>query len=142
MSLPATLLAELQSLLGDRASTADAVRDHHSHGETYHDSFPPDAVVYPESTEEVSRIVALCDQNDTPMVPFGAGTSLEGHVAAVCGGVSIDLTRMSRVLRVSAEDLDATVEAGVTRVQLNDALKGTGLAFFIDPGADATIGGM
>lgn len=133
---------DLQTLLGDRLSVADAVRDHHSRGEGHHDSHPPDAVVFPQSTEEVAAVVAACARHGVPIVPFGAGSSLEGHVAALRGGVSIDLSQMNRVLRVGPEDLDATVEAGVTRLQLNEALKGTGLAFFIDPGADATIGGM
>lgn len=136
------LLGELSARLGDRVSTAVAVRDHHSKGESYHTPAAPDAVVYPVSTEEVSTIVQLCDRHDTPIVPFGAGTSLEGHVVALHGGVCIDLSRMNRILRVSADDMDATVEAGVTHRQLNKALRNTGLTFFIDPGADATFGGM
>lgn len=141
-ALDPTLQAELERLLGDRVTVAPAIREHHGQGEAYPGSFPPDAVVFPKTTEEVSRIAALCSRHRTPMVAWGAGTSLEGHVAAVRGGVTIDLSGMDRVIRISPEDLDATVEAGVTRKQLNEALKSTGLTFFIDPGADATIGGM
>jgi D-lactate dehydrogenase (cytochrome) len=136
------LVAGLRALLADRVSVAAAVRDHHSRGESYHKSFPPDAVVFPESTDDVAAIVRLCARHGAPVVPFGAGTSLEGHVAAVHGGVSIDMTRMNRILRVSAGDLDVTVEAGVTHRQLNKHLRPHGLAFFVDPGADCTIGGM
>ena len=136
------LIAELRALLGDRLSTLAAVREHHSRGETYLPPYPPDAVVFPESTDEVREIVRACGRHRTPMVPFGAGTSLEGHVAALEGGISIDLSRMNRILRVSPEDMDATVEAGVTHRQLNKHLRGTGLFFSVDPGADATIGGM
>jgi D-lactate dehydrogenase (cytochrome) len=132
----------LRALLRDRVSTALATREHHSHGESWHAPGLPDAVVYPVSTDEVSAIVALCADHRTPVVPFGMGSSLEGHVNAIRGGVSIDLTRMSRVLRVSTEDLDATVEAGITRKKLDADLKNTGLMFSVDPGADATIGGM
>jgi D-lactate dehydrogenase (cytochrome) len=135
-------VAELGDLLGDRVSTAAAVRDHHSRGELYFPPAPPDVVVFPSTTDEVSRIVRICAAHRVPMIPFGAGTSLEGHVSAVRGGVSIDLTGLHRVLRLSVDDLDATVEAGVTRGALVDHLKGTGLTFFLDPGADATIGGM
>jgi D-lactate dehydrogenase (cytochrome) len=136
------VVAELTALLGDRFTTNDAVRDHHSRGEAFPIPYPPDGVVYPESTDEVSRIAAICHRERIAMVPFGAGTSLEGHVAAVKGGITFDMSRMNRILRTSVEDQDVTVEAGVTRLQLNEALKGTGLAFYIDPGADATIGGM
>jgi D-lactate dehydrogenase (cytochrome) len=136
------LVAELTDLLGERVSTAAAVRDHHSRGELHFPPSPPDLVVFPSTTDEVSRIVAVCARHRTPMVPFGAGTSLEGHVSAVRGGVSIDLTGLNRILRLSPEDLDVAVEAGVTRGQLAEHLKGTGLTFFLDPGADATIGGM
>jgi D-lactate dehydrogenase (cytochrome) len=136
------LAAALRELLGERCSTASADRDHHGHGESYHPTRAPDAVCYPVSTEEVSTIVRLCAQWRTPVVPFGAGTSLEGHVAALSGGVSIDLTRMNAILAVHPEDLDATVQAGVTRKQLNAHLRDTGLFFPVDPGADATLGGM
>jgi D-lactate dehydrogenase (cytochrome) len=138
----ATLFTELSSLLGDRASQAPAVREHHSHGESYHAPGLPDLVVFPTSTEEVQAVARACTAHRCPMVPFGAATSLEGHVNAIHGGVSIDLSRMNHILRVSPDDLDATVEAGVTREQLDRHLRSTGLTFFLDPGADATIGGM
>ncbi len=136
------LVAELRAVLGDRLSTSAAVREHHSRGESYLPPAPPDAVVFPESTDEVQQIVTICARHRAPMVPFGAGTSLEGHVAALEGGVSIDLSRMTRILRTSPEDMDVTVEAGVTHRQLNRHLRTTGLFFSVDPGADATIGGM
>jgi D-lactate dehydrogenase (cytochrome) len=137
-----TLFTELTALLGERVSHSLAVREHHSRGESYHEPGLPDIVVFPTSTEEVQAIARACTAHRCPMVPFGAGTSLEGHVNAIHGGVSIDLTRMNRILRVSPEDLDATVDAGVTREQLDKHLRSTGLTFFLDPGADATIGGM
>jgi D-lactate dehydrogenase (cytochrome) len=137
-----TLAGALRALLGDRASVAPAVRDHHSHGESYHTPGAPDIVVYPLTTEEVSGVVRLCAEHNTPIVPFGAGTSLEGQVVALRGGVSIDLTRMNQILRVSTDDLDATVQAGVTLRQLNRNLVNTGLTFIVDPGSDATLGGM
>ena len=137
-----TLYTELATLLGDKVSRTSAVREHHSRGESYHQPGLPDLVVFPTSTDEVQAIARACMAHRCPMVPFGAATSLEGHVNAIHGGVSIDLTRMNRVLRVSPDDLDATVEAGVTRQQLEKHLRSTGLTFFLDPGADATIGGM
>jgi D-lactate dehydrogenase (cytochrome) len=140
--LPDPLVADLAALLGDRFSTSAAVRDHHSRDESYHAPEAPDAVAFPQSTEEVRAIVNACARHRTPVISFGAGTSLEGHVMASRGGVCLDMTRMNRVLRVGAEDMDATVEAGLTRKQLNLALRDSGLCFFIDPGADATIGGM
>ena len=133
---------ELQALLGDRFSTAIAVRSHHGRDESYHKPYDPDAVAFPETTEEVSEIVRICAAHHVPVIPYGTGTSLEGHVAALNGGVTIDMTGMKRILRVSAEDLDVTVEAGVTRKELNTHLRDTGLFFPIDPGADASIGGM
>ncbi len=136
------MIAELRALLGDRFSTAAAVRDHHSRGESYLPPHPPDAVAFPETTEEVHDIVTACARHRTPMVPFGAGTSLEGHVAALQGGVCVDMSRMNRIRRVSPEDMDATVEAGVTQQQLNRHLRHTGLFFSVDPGAEATLGGM
>jgi D-lactate dehydrogenase (cytochrome) len=135
-------LAEMKALLGDRLSTGASMREHHSRGETWLPAYPPDAVVFPETTDEVVAIVNICAGHEVPIVPFGAGSSLEGHIAAIHGGVSMDLTRMNRVLRVSAPDLDATVEAGVTHRQLNRHIRHTGLFFSVDPGADATIGGM
>jgi len=137
-----TVIDQLKALLHDRVSTSDAVREHHSHGESWHAPGLPDVVVFPMSTDEVSAIVKICAGHGKPIVPFGMGSSLEGHVNAIRGGVSIDLTRMTRVLRISPEDLDITVEAGLTRLKLDAHLKNTGLMFPIDPGADATLGGM
>jgi D-lactate dehydrogenase (cytochrome) len=136
------LARELRELLGDRATTNATQREHHGHGESWHAPAPPDVVVFPLTTEEVSAVVRIAGRHGAAIVPFGAGSSLEGHVHAVAGGISVDLSRMNRVLRVSADDLDATVEAGVTHRQLNKALESSGLAFWVDPGADATIGGM
>src|SRR5688572_28270725 len=135
-------LTELQALLGSRATDADAVREHHSHGESYHPPAAPDIVCFPATTAEVAEIARISQRLQLPLVPFGAGTSLEGHVHALHGGIAVDLREMNRVLQVSAEDLDVTVEAGVTRLQLAKALRNTGLMFPIDPGADATLGGM
>jgi D-lactate dehydrogenase (cytochrome) len=141
MSLDA-LLARLRDRLGDRVSIGDAVREHHSRGESHHQGVLPDAVVFPTSTEEVQAVVVACAEHGCPMTAFGAGSSLEGHVVPLRRGITIDLTRMNRVLRLSVEDLDVTVEAGVTRKQLDRHLQSTGLFFPLDPGADATIGGM
>ena len=132
----------LRHLLGARASESAAVRDHHSHGESYHLPALPDIVCFPHTTAEVAAIMAISATHHVPVVPFGAGTSLEGHVHAIHGGITIDLREMNHVLRVGIDDLDATVEAGVTRLQLNHALHNTGLTFPVDPGADCTIGGM
>ncbi len=137
-----SLVADLRALVGDRVSTAAAVRGHHSHGESWHAAAEPDAVVFAETTAEVSTVVGACAVHGVPIIPFGIGSSLEGHVNAVHGGVSIDLTRMAKVLRLSPDDMDVTVEAGLTHRKLNDHLKNTGLMFMVDPGADATIGGM
>jgi len=142
LGVTAALLDSLRSLLGDRVSTTDAVREHHSHAESWHTPARPDAVVFPLSTDDVSAVVRACAAYDVPMIAFGMGSSMEGHVNAVRGGVSVDLTRMTKVLRVSQDDLDVTVEAGLTRKTLEARLKNTGLMFPIDPGADATIGGM
>jgi D-lactate dehydrogenase (cytochrome) len=135
-------LTDLRALLGERATAALAAREHHSHDESSLPPALPDLVCFPRSTEEVSRIVAVSARHKLPIVPFGAGTSLEGHVHAVRGGISIDMRQMNRILRVGVDDMDATVEAGVSRKQLAKALENTGLTFFIDPGADATLGGM
>jgi D-lactate dehydrogenase (cytochrome) len=136
------LLGALRQRLGDRLSTSAAVCDQHGRDESYHQPHSPDAVAFARSTEEVAEIVRLCAQHKTPIIPFGTGTSLEGHVAALKGGICIDMSQMNRILRVGTEDLDATVEAGVTRKQLNEYLRDTGLFFPIDPGADASLGGM
>jgi D-lactate dehydrogenase (cytochrome) len=127
---------------GARAKTATAIREQHAHGEGLADPALPDVVVYPHTNEEVAGIVRLCHAARVPLVPFGVGTSLEGHVAALFGGVCIDFSEMNKVLAINAADLDCRVQAGVTREQLNAELKGTGLFFPIDPGANATIGGM
>src|SRR5947209_9893327 len=137
-----TLADELTTLLGARASSAEAVRIHHSHGESYHAPALPDLVCFPQSTAEVSAILKISQRHGIPVIPFGAGTSIEGQVNAIRGGITIDLSRMKRITRISAEDLDATIEAGVTRSQLNARANGMGLMFPVDPGADATIGGM
>jgi D-lactate dehydrogenase (cytochrome) len=136
------LIAELRGLLGERLSTVAAIRERHGHDESYHAGAAPDAVAFAHSTEEVAAIVKACAAACVPVIPFGVGTSLEGHVAALEGGICIDLSQMNRVLAVNAEDLDVRVEAGVTRKQLNAHLRDTGLFFPIDPGADATLGGM
>ena len=137
-----SVLSELKALLGERVSTSGAVREHHGKDESYFPYALPDVVVFVESTEEVRDVVNICRRHRVPMIPFGVGTSLEGHILAVEGGVSIDLSRMNKVLKVHEEDLDAVVQAGVTRKQLNEYIKHTGLFFPVDPGADATLGGM
>jgi D-lactate dehydrogenase (cytochrome) len=143
--LPNTLLsleARLRDLLGSRCTRSESERERHGRGEGRRDLHRPDLVVFPHSTDEVAAIVRACAEARVPVVPFGAGSSLEGHVAAMHGGVCVDLAGMQRIVRTSVADLDITVEAGVTRRQLVRALEGTGTTFFIDPGADATIGGM
>lgn len=135
-------IAELKSLLGQRATTAEAVREHHSHGESYHPAALPDVVCFPQSTEEVSAIMKISAKYGVPVIPFGGGTSMEAQVNAIYGGITLDMRQMNRILNISVEDLQATVESGVTRLQLNKALENTGFTFFIDPGADATLGGM
>ena len=141
--LPATLLDELKALLGaERVSVANAVREHHGHDESHFPDALPDVVVFPETTEEVASVVKACAKHKFPVIPYGTGTSLEGHILAIHGGVTVDVSRMNQVLAVHAEDLDAVVQAGVTRKALNAHIKDTGLFFPIDPGADASIGGM
>ncbi len=141
-ALPSALAEALRARCGDRFSTAQAVREHHSRDESYHAPHLPDAVLFAVSTDEVQAVVALCAEHRVPIVTFGAGTSLEGHVIPVRGGLSLDLSRMNRILRVSVEDMDADVEPGVTHRQLNQHLRNSGLMFSVDPGADATLGGM
>jgi D-lactate dehydrogenase (cytochrome) len=143
-AIPATAdaISALTALLGERASTSGALRSQHSRGESWHPAAAPDAVVFPLSTDEVAAIVRICAAHQVPLIPFGAGTSLEGQVNAVQGGVSVDLSRMNRIVAVNAADLDCTVEAGVTRKQLNAHLRDLGLFFPIDPGAECTLGGM
>ncbi len=137
-----SVLTELKALLGDRVTTSSGIREHHGKDESYFPYAPPDAVVFPHSTEEVRDIVNICRRHRVPMIPYGVGTSLEGHILAIRGGVCIDLGQMNKVLAVHEEDMDAVVQAGVTRKQLNEFIKHTGLFFPIDPGADATLGGM
>ncbi len=140
--LPVAFLEALRSKFGDRVSTAAAVREHHGRDESPFAPTPPDAVVFAQSTDDVVALVRLCAEHRVPLIPYGVGSSLEGHLLAIEGGVSVDLSQMNRVLAVNAEDLTATVQAGVTRKQLNTEIKDTGLFFPIDPGADATLGGM
>ena len=135
-------VAELRQRLGTRLTTSDTELSAHGRDESYHHPMPPEAVAYPESTEEVAAVVRTCHAHGVPMVPYGIGTSLEGNVAALHGGVSIDLSLLNRVLEVRADDLDVSVQAGVTRRQLNNVLQPQGLFFPVDPGADATLGGM
>lgn len=140
--VPAAMLDALKSHFGDRCSTALAVREQHGRDESPFDVPPPEVVVFCESTEDVAAVVRLADAHAVPVIPYGAGSSLEGHLLAVQGGVSIDLGRMNKVLSIQPEDLTVTVQAGVTRMQLNDEIRHTGLFFPIDPGADASLGGM
>jgi D-lactate dehydrogenase (cytochrome) len=140
--VPAAMLEALKARFGERCSTALAVREQHGRDESPFDVPPPEVVVFCESTEDVAAVVQLADRHAVPVIPYGAGSSLEGHLLAVQGGVSIDLGRMNRVLSIQPEDLTVTVQAGVTRTQLNNEIRHTGLFFPIDPGADASIGGM
>ena len=140
--MPAALLAGLQARFGDRLSTSHAMREHHGRDESSYDPMLPDAVVFALSTEDVAAAVALCNEHRFPVIAYGTGTSLEGHILAVQGGLSIDLSQMNQVVSVNPEDLTVTVQPGVTRKQLNAEIKDTGLFFPIDPGADASIGGM
>ena len=138
----AALNADLAAKFGNRFTASEAIRKAHGHTLTWLENQPPDAVVFAESRDDVIELVNLCARHDAPIVPFGIGSSLEGHVNAPHGGVSLDCSRMNKVLAVNAEDLDCVVEPGVTRKQLNDYLHDTGLFFPIDPGADASLGGM
>lgn len=135
-------LRDLKVTLDTRASDAQIVREHHSHGESYHEPRLPDIVCFPKTTAEVSEILKISAATGLAVIPFGAGSSLEGQVNAIHGGITIDLREMNKILKTNVEDLDASVEAGVSRLELNKALRETGLTFFIDPGADCTIGGM
>lgn len=140
--IPEAFLAALRQRFGAQCSTALAVREQHGRDESVFSVPPPAAVVFAESTADVADAVALCAQHRVPVIPFGVGSSLEGHLLAVQGGISIDLGRMNRVLSINAEDLTVTVQPGVTRKAVNEAVKSEGLFFPIDPGADASIGGM
>jgi D-lactate dehydrogenase (cytochrome) len=149
MNRPATdistreaLIAQLRALLGERVSTSAAVLEQHGRGESWHPTQAPDAVCYVRDNDEVSAIVKLCATSRTPVIAFGTGTSLEGQVQAVNGGICIDMSQMNQILEVNAEDMDCRVQAGVTRRGLNQYLRDTGLFFAVDPGADTSIGGM
>jgi len=140
--VPAALIDALVARFGDRASVAQAVRDHHGRDESPYPTMAPDAVVFAESTEDVVAVAKLCNEHKVPLIPFGAGSSLEGNFLAIEGGVSLDVSRMNAIIAIHPEDLTATVQAGVTRKQLNSEIRDTGLFFPIDPGADASLGGM
>ncbi|MBC7939373.1 MAG: FAD-binding protein, partial [Chitinophagaceae bacterium] len=140
--MPAVMLSALRQRFGERCSTAAAVRDLHGRDESTYPVTPPEAVVFCESTADVAAVVTLASEHAVPVIPFGVGSSLEGHLLAVQGGVSIDLSRMSSIVRLHPEDLTVTVQAGVTREQLNREIRDTGLFFPIDPGANASLGGM
>ena len=132
----------LAARFGNRLVTSQAVRQQHGNTVTWIENQPPDAVVFPQSTEDVREIVRICAAHRVPIIPFGTGTSLEGHVNAPQGGVSIDLRDMNQVLAVHAEDLDCVIQPGITRKALNEYLRDQGVFFPIDPGADASLGGM
>jgi len=140
--LPAALLDALGAIFEERLSTTQAMREHHGRDESSYDPMLPDAVVFAHSTDEVAAAVTLCSRYEIPIIPYGTGTSLEGHVLALHGGITIDVSQMDKVVAIHAEDLTATVQAGVTRKQLNLEIKDSGLFFPIDPGADASLGGM
>lgn len=135
-------IVELSNLLGDRLSTGSSILEIHSHDEAYSTPVLPDAVAFPESTEEVSEVLKICSAHSCPVVPYGIGTSLEGHIIPTHGGISVDTSRMKAILDIHESDWDAVVQPGVTRTEINEALRATGLMFTVDPGADATIGGM
>ena len=142
MTLPPDAAAQLQDLLGSRLSVSTADRDHHAQSESFHRAPPPDAVAWPESADEVAAIVRICADAGLPVIPWGAGTSLEGHALATQGGVTVDLGRMNRVVEIRAEDMQVSVQPGITREALNTELRATGLFFPVDPGANASLGGM
>ena len=137
-----TAITALTTVLGDRLSLAKPDLDAHGASETHFTPAPPDAVAYPVNTGEVSQIVKICNEHECPVIPYGVGTSLEGHTLAVKGGVTIDMGRMNRLLAVNAEDMDVVIQSGLTREELNTELRTTGLFFPVDPGANATLGGM
>ena len=138
----AALVGDLNAHFGNKIVTAQAVREQHGHTTTWIANAPPDAVLFAESTQDAIDAVNICARHDAPIVAFGTGSSLEGHVNALFGGLSIDFSRMDRVLAVHPEDLDCVIEPGITRKALNAQLRDTGLFFPIDPGADASLGGM
>ena len=138
----ASAITEIKALLGDRLNTSHAVRDLHGQNETYFQIMLPDAVAFPSSTSEVSKILKICTKYNCPIIPWGVGTSLEGHALPLRGGITVDLANMNKVLNIQNEDMFAIVQPGVTRESLNDELRATGLFFTVDPGANATLGGM
>src|SRR6202012_858225 len=139
----ATVIASARDFLGERITTNATLREHHSHGQDTQPPVLPDAVAFIETSDEAARVLALCNTNRVPVVAWGAGTSLEGHVTPVRGGITLDLSHMTRIIDVSQPDMDCRVEAGVTREQLNTHLRDAGLFFPVDPGTSAcTIGGM
>lgn len=140
--LDADFLDKLRDLVGERLSLGLSVRQQHGQDLSYHPGMPPDAVVFVASTQEVSHIVTLCAAYRVPVIPYGAGTSLEGHLSALHGGISLDLSQMDAIVELNTGDMDVTVQAGVSRKQLNTHLHNTGLFFPVDPGADASLGGM
>jgi D-lactate dehydrogenase (cytochrome) len=140
--VPATMLAALQQRFGTRCSTATAVREQHGRDESPYPVTPPEVVVFCESSDEVAAVLRLADEHAVPVIAYGTGSSLEGHLLAVQGGVSVDVSAMTQIVRLNPEDLTVTVQAGVTREQLNREIKDTGLFFPIDPGANASLGGM
>jgi len=140
--LPAEMIQALQARFGNRFSLAAAVREHHGRDESPFPNMLPDGVVFAESTEDVVFVVKACAEHQIPLIPFGAGSSLEGHLLAIEGGISLDVSAMNQIVALNPEDLTVTVQPGMTRKQLNEQLRETGLFFPIDPGADASIGGM
>ncbi len=140
--LPDEMIAALKLAFGERFSMANAVRDHHGKDESPYPSMLPDAVIFAQSTEEVVHVVQLCNTYKVPLIPYGAGSSLEGHILAIEGGITIDMTAMNKIISLNAEDLTVSVQPGLTRKQLNEQIRDTGLFFPIDPGADASLGGM
>ncbi|MCB1419914.1 MAG: FAD-binding protein, partial [Notoacmeibacter sp.] len=138
----AAVLGILKQQFGERFQTGQSIREQHAHTMTYLPAQLPDGVVFAESAAEVQEVVRTCAEHRVPVIPFGTGTSLEGHVNAPGGGISLDVSRMNRIIRVNQDDLDVVIEPGVTREQLNDHLRDTGLFFPIDPGANASLGGM
>ena len=140
--LPDTMILALRQRFGDRCSTAQAVREHHGRDESPYPEMLPDVVVFAQSTEDVVEVVKLCATHKIPLIPYGAGSSLEGHILAIRGGVTLDMTQMDKVVSLNPEDLTVTVQPGITRKRLNEEVRHTGLFFPIDPGADASIGGM
>lgn len=142
IALPEAFVSSVKAIFGDQFTESHGVREHHGNDESPYPAMLPDAVVYAKSTEDVVQFLTLANQYKVPVIPYGAGTSLEGHILAKHGGVSLDLSQMDKILSINPEDLTATVQTGVTRKQLNHEIKDTGLFFPIDPGANATIGGM